>query len=75
MANGNKKAGVIRKAIEGAVDTAFPASIVQLHSNCVVMVDKEAAKELEGTTQKAKGTREKAQDTRDKAQGTRGSGV
>jgi len=78
MANGDKKAGVIRKAIEEAVDTAFPASIAQLHSNCVVMVDKEAAKELEGTTQKAQGTlvrRSLGEGGRDKAQDTRGSGV
>jgi len=43
LANGNKKAGVIKKALEGTVSTAFPASVVQQHPNCVVMIDEEAA--------------------------------
>jgi glucosamine-6-phosphate isomerase len=42
MANAVKKANVIRQALEGPVSPEMPASIVQKHSNAVVMVDKDA---------------------------------
>jgi glucosamine-6-phosphate isomerase len=57
MANGSKKADVVRKAVEGKVSQEFPASIIQLHSNCTLMVDEEAASRLEGTRYKEQGTR------------------
>jgi glucosamine-6-phosphate isomerase len=43
MANGSKKAEVIRKTVEGPVTEALPASIMQKHNNGFVIVDEEAA--------------------------------
>lgn len=43
IANGHSKAEVIRTAIEGSVSIDFPASVMQLHSNGAIMVDKAAA--------------------------------
>jgi galactosamine-6-phosphate isomerase len=43
LANGTKKAGVIRKAVEEELTNEFPASIMQAHSDGVVMIDEEAA--------------------------------
>lgn len=43
LANGTKKAGVIRKAVEEELTIEFPASIMQTHSNGFVMIDEEAA--------------------------------
>ncbi|MFT3682213.1 MAG: glucosamine-6-phosphate deaminase [Ferruginibacter sp.] len=43
MANGMKKAEVIKKTIEGAVTESFPASIMQEHKNGFVIFDEEAA--------------------------------
>lgn len=42
LANGNKKAGVIKKALEEPVTEAFPASIMQQHANGFVLIDEEA---------------------------------
>jgi len=43
MANGSKKAEVIKKTIEGRVTESFPASIMQKHDNGFVLIDDEAA--------------------------------
>jgi 6-phosphogluconolactonase/glucosamine-6-phosphate isomerase/deaminase len=43
MANGIKKAGVIKSAVEGPVTPSFPASVMQQHKNSIVLVDDEAA--------------------------------
>lgn len=43
IANGVKKAEVIKRAVEGAVSNGFPATIMQTHPNGWVMVDEEAA--------------------------------
>lgn len=43
IANGNKKAEVIRQTVEGPVTENFPASIMQQHANGFVLVDEEAA--------------------------------
>ncbi|HET9746220.1 MAG TPA: glucosamine-6-phosphate deaminase [Chitinophagaceae bacterium] len=43
MANGSKKAEVIKKTVEGPVTENFPASIMQRHENGFVLVDDEAA--------------------------------
>ena len=43
LANGTKKASVIKKTIDGKVTNEFPASIMQTHANGFVMVDEEAA--------------------------------
>jgi galactosamine-6-phosphate isomerase len=43
IANGNKKAEVIKQTIEGEITESFPASIMQLHPNGFLVVDEEAA--------------------------------
>jgi len=43
LANGTKKAEVVRRTVDEKVTNTFPASIMQTHSNGFVMVDKEAA--------------------------------
>jgi galactosamine-6-phosphate isomerase len=43
IANGSKKAEVIKKTVEGPVTENFPASIMQQHDNGFVLVDDEAA--------------------------------
>jgi galactosamine-6-phosphate isomerase len=43
LANGTKKAGVIKKTVQGEVTNEFPASIMQTHANGFVMIDEEAA--------------------------------
>ena len=47
LANGTKKAGVIKKTVEGEITSSFPASIMQTHSNGFVIVDEEASSLLE----------------------------
>ena len=43
LANGSKKAGVIKKTVEGEITNEFPASIMQTHANGFVMIDEDAA--------------------------------
>jgi galactosamine-6-phosphate isomerase len=43
IANGNKKAPVIKKALKETVNNQMPASIIQQHVNGWVMIDEEAA--------------------------------
>ena len=43
LANGVKKAEVIKKTVEGEIISSLPASIMQKHSNGFVMIDEEAA--------------------------------
>ncbi len=47
IANGNKKAEVIKKTVEGIITNSFPASIMQLHANGFVLVDESASSLLE----------------------------
>ena len=42
IANGNKKAEVIKKSVEGEVSENFPAGIMQQHANGFVLYDEEA---------------------------------
>ena len=49
MANGSKKAEVIKKTVEGPVTESFPASIMQKHDNGFVLIDEEAASLLSKT--------------------------
>ena len=42
IANGSKKAEVIKKALEGDVNDTMPASIMQVHPHGLVMIDEEA---------------------------------
>jgi len=46
MANGLKKASVIRKALEEEIVADMPASIIRMHANGWVMIDEEAASSL-----------------------------
>lgn len=46
VANGKQKAEIISKLIDGKINTKIPASILQVHSNVVIVIDKEAAANL-----------------------------
>jgi len=46
IANGKKKAPVMRQAVEGPVGIDFPASLIRNHSNGILIIDREAASEL-----------------------------
>lgn len=46
LANGVSKSAIIRKALEGEISPAVPASFIQQHTNAYVLLDKEAAAEL-----------------------------
>jgi len=43
MANGSRKAEVIKRTVEGPVTEDFPASIMQEHNNGFILIDNEAA--------------------------------
>lgn len=47
MANGPSKAHAIKISLEGPITPQVPASILQLHEDLIVILDKEAAAELE----------------------------
>ena len=49
MANGSKKAEVIKKTVEGPVTENFPASIMRRHENGFVLIDDQAASLLSKT--------------------------
>lgn len=46
IAKGKSKASIIRKALAGPVSTEIPASVVQLHPNCEILLDADAASEI-----------------------------
>jgi glucosamine-6-phosphate deaminase len=46
LATGSAKAPILAKAVEGPITAMISASAMQLHSNCKVIVDEEAAREL-----------------------------
>lgn len=48
LANGSKKAELVKETVQGELTNAFPASIMQLHPNGVVMLDVEASALLDG---------------------------
>jgi glucosamine-6-phosphate deaminase len=48
IAKGEHKAEIIEKAILGPVTTDIPASVVQLHPNCEILLDAAAASRLVG---------------------------
>jgi glucosamine-6-phosphate deaminase len=48
LANGDGKADAIKAAVEGPITAMCPASVVQLHRNVYVMVDKKAGSKLNG---------------------------
>jgi 6-phosphogluconolactonase/glucosamine-6-phosphate isomerase/deaminase len=43
LANGNKKAAIIQRAIEGEITNQLPASIIRRHPNSRVMIDEDVA--------------------------------
>lgn len=47
LAFGFKKAPAVAKALEGPVTAAVPASVLQLHPDAVIILDEDAASELE----------------------------
>lgn len=46
MANGEKKAQIVRESLFGKITPSVPASVLQLHQNVIAVLDKEAAKNL-----------------------------
>ena len=46
IANGSKKADVVKAIVEGSVDPAMPASIMKTHTNGWIVVDESAAGKL-----------------------------
>lgn len=49
VASGNSKSTAIKSAVEGPLTAMCPASIIQMHKEAFVLVDKEAGSKLEGT--------------------------
>ena len=47
IASGVKKAGIIHESLQGTISTEIPASILQKLPNAYIMLDKDAASELE----------------------------
>lgn len=43
LISGKNKAGVVEKLVSGKITTDFPASILQLHNDCTVILDEAAA--------------------------------
>lgn len=43
QANGKRKAEVIEKTVEGEITENFPASVMQQHTNGIIVIDEEAA--------------------------------
>lgn len=48
LATGEEKAGLIAKAVEGPVTSMVSATALQLHQRCTVVVDHDAASQLQG---------------------------
>jgi glucosamine-6-phosphate deaminase len=46
LATGRSKASIVRRALEGPITTRVPASLLQLHPNVVVVLDRDAAATL-----------------------------
>ena len=46
LANGKRKARVIKKTIDGPITTKVPASVLQLHNDVTIIVDQEAASQF-----------------------------
>jgi glucosamine-6-phosphate deaminase len=46
LATGGAKASILAKAVEGPITAMISASAIQLHPNCKVIIDEDAAREL-----------------------------
>ena len=46
IAKGAHKAHMVARAIQGPVTIDIPASVVQLHANCEILIDAAAASKL-----------------------------
>ena len=46
MANGKKKSGIIKSTLENNVNTNIPSTLIRKHPNAVLMIDREAAADL-----------------------------
>lgn len=49
IVSGEKKASIIKRVIEGEIDTDVPASILQKHPSCYIFIDNSAAQLLSKT--------------------------
>ncbi|MGQ9661077.1 MAG: glucosamine-6-phosphate deaminase [Kiritimatiellia bacterium] len=49
LATGSHKAEIVARAVEGPITSMISASALQLHPNCIVIVDEAAAAQLRGT--------------------------
>ncbi|HJU06628.1 MAG TPA: glucosamine-6-phosphate deaminase [Nitrospiraceae bacterium] len=49
LASGRKKANAVAQAIEGPVTASITASVLQLHADVIVIIDRDAAEELTRT--------------------------
>jgi 6-phosphogluconolactonase/glucosamine-6-phosphate isomerase/deaminase len=50
MANGSKKAEIIKRALEEEISPAVPASIIRHHPHGLVILDEDAASLLKNNT-------------------------
>ena len=48
IVKGSHKADILAKAVAGPVTTDIPASVVQLHPNCEILCDADAALKIIG---------------------------
>lgn len=48
LATGRAKASIVAKAVEGPITSMVSASAIQMHPNCKVVIDEDAANELQG---------------------------
>ena len=51
LANGKKKALVVKRVVQESISTDFPATLIQQHKNGYLMIDSEAASELKTEVQ------------------------
>lgn len=52
VVNGKHKASIVKKALEGPVTEEIPSSLLRLHPNITVILDEEAASELDVSTRR-----------------------
>jgi glucosamine-6-phosphate isomerase len=49
IANGSKKADVVKSTVYGKISTDFPSTLIRNHGNAMLFIDKEAASKLAAT--------------------------